>query len=35
VLPDDAPHADVLRDGADQILGSGEHVEDSWVWRVT
>jgi hypothetical protein len=34
VLPDDAPHADILRDGGDQILGPGEHVKGSWVWRV-
>ena len=34
VLPDRAPHAEVLREGADQILGPGRHVRDSWVWRV-
>jgi hypothetical protein len=34
VLPDDAPHAGLLRDTADQILGSGQHVEGSWVWRI-
>jgi hypothetical protein len=34
VLPDDAPNADVVRDGADQILGPGRHVEDSWIWLV-
>jgi hypothetical protein len=34
VLPADAPHADVLRDGAEQILGGGHYVEGSWVWRI-
>jgi hypothetical protein len=34
VLPDDAPNADVVRDGAEQILGPGRHVEDSWIWLI-
>jgi hypothetical protein len=34
VLPQDAPNAEILRDGADQILGPGELVRDTWVWRV-
>jgi hypothetical protein len=34
VLPADAPHVDVVRDGVDQILGGGHYVEGSWVWRI-
>lgn len=34
VLPTDAPHVDVIRDGVDQILGGGHYVEGSWVWRI-
>jgi hypothetical protein len=34
VLPDGAPHAPVIRDGADQILGPARHVADIWLWRV-
>jgi len=34
VLPEDAPNAELIRDGADQILGPGQLVGDSWVWRV-
>jgi hypothetical protein len=34
VLPADAPNGEILRDGADQILGPGRLVRDSWVWQV-
>jgi hypothetical protein len=34
VLPEDTPNAGVLHDGAEQILGPGRHIEDTWVWRV-
>jgi hypothetical protein len=34
VLPESAPNAAALREGAEQILGAGQHVEDVWIWRV-
>jgi hypothetical protein len=34
LLPDDAPNAAAVREGAEQILGPGQHVEDVWIWHV-
>ncbi|GII25476.1 hypothetical protein [Planosporangium mesophilum] len=34
LLPQDAPNAAVLHDAAEQIFGPGQHIEDTWVWRV-
>jgi hypothetical protein len=34
LLPQDAPNAGVVRQGVEQILGPGQHVEDVWIWHV-
>jgi hypothetical protein len=34
LLPEDAPNAAFLHDAAEQVLGPGRHIEDTWVWRV-
>jgi hypothetical protein len=34
VLPEDASGAGIIRDRAEQLLGPGQHVEDTWVWPV-
>ncbi|NJC69112.1 hypothetical protein HC031_05150 [Planosporangium thailandense] len=34
LLPENAPNAAAVREGAEQIFGPGRHVEDVWVWRV-
>ncbi|MGC9669338.1 hypothetical protein ACNTMW_22630 [Planosporangium sp. 12N6] len=34
LLPEDAPNAPVLHDLAEQLLGPGQHVQDTWVWQV-